>query len=65
MGGGGVGGGGCPFFVWRISPERYELGGHMIYQNDQLDEPDRVGTFPFPVSTISVSGLRFLAFFST
>ena len=40
----------------------FELGGHMIYQNDRLDEPLRMEPFPFPVSTISVSGLRFLRF---
>ena len=36
----------------------------MGYQNDELDEPDPMGMVPFLVSTISVSGLRFFAFFS-
>jgi hypothetical protein len=56
---------GGTFFVWGIFPERYEVGGHMIYQNNQLNKLARMGTFPFPVSTISVSGLRFLAFLLT
>ena len=51
--------------VLRISRELYALVAHMIYQNVHLDLPDWMGIFPFPVSTISVSGLQFLAFFST
>ena len=53
------------FFSKSVSRQRYALVAHMIYQNVQVDEPLQMGTFPFPVSTISVSGLRFFAFFST
>ena len=55
---------GVQISVLRISQQWYELVAHMIYQNVQLNKPDQMGIFPFPVSTIYVSGLRFFAFFS-
>ena len=59
-----VAAGGAPFVVWPISPERYEVGGHMIHQNDHLEKSDPKKIFSISGSTISVSGLRFFAFFS-